>query len=129
MGFNRTSTNYFVGGSLPSANVIRLQAKDTLFIKSNIVARANKSVLQEIYTTANPDFSSINFNQNNIELNSKELIYKDNNFTFSITDEDDNVLDLNGQDVVFSVCCYEQNNAMELLKQDIIIKNISKLMN
>jgi hypothetical protein len=129
MGFNRTSTNYFVGGSLPSANVIRLQAKDTLFIKSNIVARANKSVLHVLYTTANPDFSSINFNQNDIEWNSQELIYKDKDFSFSITDEDDNVLDLNGQYVIFSVCCYEQNNAMELLKQDIIFKNISKLMN
>ena len=67
--------------------------------------------------------------QNNIELNSKELLYKDNSFNFSITDEDDNLLDLNGQDVIFSICCYEQNNTMELLKQDILINNIQKLMN
>ena len=129
MGFVKASTNVFISGSLTSANVIRLQAKDTLFIKSNIVSRSNKSVLQEIYTSANPDFSIISFFQNCIELNAKELIYKDNNFNFSITDEDDNVLDLNGQDVVFSICCSEQNNAMELMKQDILIKNISKLMN
>ena len=91
MGFNRASTNVFFNNKLTSQNVIRLQAKDTIFIKSNIVAFSTKAVLQEIYTSWNPDFSVITFNQSNVELNSKQLLYKDNNFTFSITDEDDNV--------------------------------------
>lgn len=129
MGFNRASTNIFNNSILPSQNVISLQAKDTIFIKSNIVASSTKAVLQEIYTTANPDFSLIIFNQNDVELNSKELLYKDNNYTFSITDEDDNILNLNGQDVIFSICCYEYNNSLELLKNDILINNIQKLMN
>ena len=129
MGFNRASTNIFINSNLTSQNVIRLQAKDTIFIKSNIVASSNKAVLQEIYTTCNPDFSVINFMQNNIELNAKELLYKDNNFTFSITDEDDNILNLNGQEVIFSICCFEYNNTFELLKNDILINNIQKLMN
>ena len=68
---------------------------------------STKAVLQEIYTTANPDFSLITFSQNDVELNSKELVYKDNNFSFSITDEDDNILNFNVQDVIFSICCYE----------------------
>ena len=123
MGFNRASTNIFIGSSLTSANVIRLQAKDTIFIKSNIVASSNKAVLQEIYTGCNPDFSVITFLQNDVELNSKELLYRDNIFSFSITDEDDNVLDFNGQDVIFSFCCYEHT------KNDILINNIQKLMN
>ena len=129
MGFNRASTNIFNNSILPSQNVISLQAKDTIFIKSNIVASSTKAVLQEIYTTANPDFSLIIFNQNDVELNSKELLYKDNNFTFSITDEDDNILNFNGQDVIFSICCYEYNNSLELLKNDILINNIQQLMN
>ena len=129
MGFNRASTNIFSNSILPSQNVISLQAKDTIFIKSNIVASSTKAVLQEIYTTANPDFSLIIFNQNDVELNSKELLYKDNNYTFSITDEDYNILNLNGQDVIFSICCYEHNNSLELLKNDILINNIQKLMN
>ena len=130
MGFNRASTNIFSSSILPSRNVIRLQAKDTIFIKSNIVMSSNKSVLQEIYTSANPDLVSvITFSQNDVELNSKELLYKDNNFSFSITDEDDNILNFNGQDVIFSICCYEYNNSLELLKNDILINNIQKLMN
>jgi hypothetical protein len=60
-------------------------------------------------------------------MNSKELMTNSNNFTFTITDEDNNVLDLNGQNIIFSICCYEQNNAMELLKQDILINNLNKL--
>ena len=71
----------------------------------------------------------ITFLQNDVEFNSKELLYRDNNFSFSITDEDDNVLDFNGQDVIFSICCYEHNNSLELLKNDILINNIQKLMN
>ena len=102
MGFNRASTNIFSSSVLPSLNVISLQAKDTIFIKSNIVASSTKAALQEIYTT---------------------------NYTFSITDEDDNILNLNGQDVIFSICCYEYNNSLELLKNDILINNIQKLMN
>ena len=78
MGFKRSSINVFINSILTSMNVIRLQAKDTLFIKSNIVASSTQAVLQEIYTTCNPDFSVINFMQNNTELNTKELLYKDN---------------------------------------------------
>ena len=92
MGFNRGSTNLFFNSSLTSSNVIRLQAKYTIFIKSNIVGNSTQAVLQEIYTTCDPDFSVITYTQANVELNSKELLYKDNNFTFSITDEDDNLL-------------------------------------
>ena len=98
MGFNRGSTNLFFNSSLTSSNVIRLQAKDTIFIKSNIVASSTKAVLQEIYT-------------------------------FSITDEDDNILNLNGQDVIFSICCFEHKNSLELLQNDILIKNMQKLIN
>ena len=56
------------------------------------------------------------------------MLYNDNNYTFSITDEDDNILNLNGQDVIFSICFYEHNNSLELLKNDILINNIQKLM-
>ena len=128
LGFNIGSTNTFSSlGSLSSSNVINLQAKDTIFIKSGVVSSSNLSVLQEIYSTTTPDFSCITFTQNNIEMNSKELMTNSNNFTFTITDEDNNVLDLNGQNIIFSICCYEQNNAMELLKQDILINNLNKL--
>ena len=72
MGFNRASANNFTNNKLTSQNVIRLQAKDTIFIKSNIVASSTKAVLQEIYTSCNPDFSVITYNQSNVELNSKE---------------------------------------------------------
>jgi len=39
----------------------------------------------------------------------------------SITDKDDNLLNLNVQDVipVFSICCFEYNNSSEMLKNDI----------
>ena len=60
-------------------------------------------------------------------MNSKELMTNSKNFSFTLTDEDNNILDLNGQNIVFSICCYEQNDALELLKQDILINNLHKL--
>ena len=128
LGFNIGSTKFFPSSStLTSTNVINLQAKDTLFIKSGVVSSSNLSVLQEIYSTTTPDFCCITFNQTNVEMNSKELMTNSNNFSFTLTDEDNNILDLNGQNIVFSICCYEQNDALELLKQDILINNLHKL--
>ena len=98
LGFNIGSTNIFSSSStLTSTNVINLQAKNTLFIKSGVVSSFNLSVLQEIYSTTTPDFCCITFNQTDVEMNSKELMTNSNNFSFTLTDEDNNILDLNGQ--------------------------------
>ena len=51
MGFNRGSTNIFINSFLTSANVLRLQAKDTIFIKSNIVA-SSKNQFYKSFTLA-----------------------------------------------------------------------------
>ncbi len=122
LGFHIGSTNTFASlGSLWSSHVINLQAKETIYIKSGVVSSSNLSVLQEIYSTTTPDFSCIKFTQTNIELNSKKIMTNSINFNFTITDEDNNCLDLNRQKLIYSICCYEQNNAMELLKEDILM--------
>ena len=126
MGFNKNKSYIFIDSTLICQNVIKLQSKDTIFIKSNVVSSSTDSVLQEIYSAV-PDFSDIIYNQNSIELNSKELIYNSNNITFTITDEDDVPLDLNGQNCVFSVCCFEANNSLDIMKQNILIKNMEKI--
>ena len=126
MGFNKNKSYIFNNNTVLSQNVIKLQSKDTIFIKSNVVSSSTDSVLQEIYSAV-PDFSDIIYNQNSIELNSKELIYNSNNITFTITDEDDVPLDLNGQNCVFSVCCFEANNSLDIMKQNILIKNMEKI--
>ena len=126
MGFNKNKSYIFNNNILICQNVIKLQSKDTIFIKSNVVSSSTDSVLQEIYSAV-PDFSDIIYNQNSIELNSKELIYNSNNITFTITDEDDVPLDLNGQNCVFSVCCFEANNSLDIMKQNILIKNMEKI--
>ena len=126
MGFNKNKSYIFNDSTLICQNVIKLQSKDTIFIKSNVVSSSTDSVLQEIYSAV-PDFSDIIYNQNSIELNSKELIYNSNNITFTITDEDDVPLDLSGQNCVFSVCCFEANNSLDIMKQNILIKNMEKI--
>ena len=125
MGFSKCKTYNFSGSSLTSQNVIKLQSKDAIFFKSSRVSSSTVAVLQEI-CSAVPDFSDIIYNQNCLELNSKELTNKSNNFTFTLTDEDDTPLDLNVQNCVFSIYFYEAKNSLELMKADILLKNIEK---
>lgn len=111
MGFEIETENFFNSvGQLRSSNVCRLQAKSTIFIKSNCVDNGGTGVLQAIFG-ADPDFSVINFQVGNavgIAANRKELITTNSNaFMFVITDEDGIQLDTNGLSVTFSILLWD----------------------
>lgn len=110
LGFDIGSTNQFFFGSLRSSNVCRLQAKSTIYIKSNCVDNGGTGILQAVFG-ADPDFSVINFqigNAGGISANRKELIISRNNrFVFIITDEDGVQLDTNGLSVAFSLLIWD----------------------
>ena len=112
LGFDPYSTNVFFNGNLESTNVCRLQAKNTLFIKSNAVDNGGTGILQALFG-ADPDFSVINFqvgNAGGIAANRKELIEnRCNSLTFVITDEDGLVLDTNGLSVAFSILLWDSS--------------------
>jgi hypothetical protein len=110
MGFSINSRNYFTYGTLVSTNVCRLQARSTIFIKSNCVDNGGTSVLQAIFGS-DPDFTVINFqvgNAGGISANRKELVLTNSNsFVFVITDEDGVQLDTNGLSVTFSLLFWD----------------------
>jgi hypothetical protein len=110
LGFERNSENDFEAGVLESTNVCRLQAKSTIFIKSNCVDNGGTAVLQAIFG-ADPDFSVINFqvgNAGGISANRKELLVTNSNsFIFVITDEDGVQIDTNGLSVNFSMLLWD----------------------
>lgn len=118
-GFAQASTNIFVGGVLISTNVVKFQQEDILYIHSNISSNNDQSatndVLQEIYASTTISYSNVVYQlQGTIESYSKRLNNNANNiYTFSITNENENIMNLNGLNCAFTLLCYNKDNLSE----------------
>lgn len=121
LGFDRASTNTFSGDTLNSANTIKLQLEDTLFLHSDICHNESDNILQEIFASkGDPSFSNILFQQFSIEAYSKELNSNTNNtYRFFLTDEDGHGINLNSLNMEFSIMLYEKNNIFDIIKDGI----------
>lgn len=117
LGFDENSTNNFVGNSLISKDVVKLQREDTLFIHSNICSNGRDSILQEIFTFDSNDYSSIVFQTPSYEAYSKDIVTNDSNtFRFYLSDESDNIIHLNGQNLQMTLMVYKEENVLKLIK-------------
>lgn len=118
LGFERNSSNHFTLNAqtnqieLVSTNVIKLQKEDAIYICSDIVNDSN-NILQEVYSSTNPDFTHISFYNNNVEAYAKKL-NKSGTYNFYITNEDQQPIELNGQNVVFTIILFKKQNALDL---------------
>lgn len=124
-GFVNGSTVNFVAQSLVSVNAINLASKTRLFLKSNVCSLANGQILQEIFSSSVQDNSIVTYQQNEIEANSKLFLQQDDNaFSFQLCDRFNNVVDLNGLDMVISIYLYRADDTNQYIKNDIILKNL-----
>jgi hypothetical protein len=122
-GFNSNTTNTFVANSLVSTNVIKMQKEDSIYIHSDICANDNDNILQEIFGVSSPDYGNILFMTPSVSAYSKNMSTSSNNlYQFWITDEDSNPINLNGQNVVFTIICYKKQNVWGLIKNFIKLK-------
>lgn len=117
LGFDSSSTNAFTANTLISSNVVRFILEDTLYIHSDLVTGNQTNVLQEIFTAGSTDFSSIKFqNFTPIEY-SKKLSTKENNtYRFTLTDEDNRIINLNGLNIVLTLLIYSNEDYFEQQK-------------
>jgi len=119
-GFNLGSTNAFVANTLVSTNVVKLQVEDRLFINSNIHqsgSLVDGSVIQDINGSASPDFSVITWQCPDILPYAKPLRSKDDNtYSFSLTNEDGQLLDLNGQNINFTLLFFRRDDISDRMK-------------
>jgi hypothetical protein len=124
-GFDEGSSTSFAGGALTSTNVVKFQNEDALMIHSDISKNNDQSsfsdVLQEIYASSTPSFTNVIYqNTGLIEAYSKELTTKNNNvFNFKITDEHNNVLNLNGLNCLFTILVYRKDEINQLIARGI----------
>jgi hypothetical protein len=117
MGFDETSDNLFVANTLQSANVVDFVSTSTLFLHSDIV-QDQSSVLQEVYSDNSIPFSNLVYNCKFPAMYSKALrTSTSDTFNFSLTDEHDQEVDLNGHDICITLLLYKKENLTRLLKE------------
>jgi len=116
LGFEPNSTNTFVGNNLTSRNVVKFQAEDNLFIHSDLCSNGTDDVLQEIFGVDNPSFGNIIYQCQVVEAYAKPITTSNNNvYHFYLTDEDSNPIDLNGQNMTFTLLLFKKQNVLTLL--------------
>lgn len=115
-GFEPNSTNTFVSNAITSVNVVKFQAEDNLFIHSDLCSNGDDDVLQEIFGVDNATFSNIIYQCKEIEPYAKKIATNSNNtYIFKLTDEDGNLIDTNGSNIVFTLMMFKKQTVLSLL--------------
>jgi hypothetical protein len=116
MGFDETSSNTFVAGALVSANVVDFVSTSTLFLHSDMV-QDQSSILQEVYSDNSVPFSNLVYNCKFPAMYSKTLQNaRSNTFQFSLQDEHDTLVELNGHELCVTLLMYKKENLTRLFK-------------
>lgn len=134
-GFQQSTTNLFTGTTLVSATVIKLQSEDRLLIHSDCVQNpSTDNVLVSINAVSNVNFSSIAYINYHPEYNSHTLNSgKNSTFRFTLTDENNNIMDLNGLNLNMTLLFYKKNTSYQQIASTqeqilVALKYIAKLL-
>jgi hypothetical protein len=115
-GFNLNSTNNFISNTLVT-NVLNFIPENGLYLHSDMVI-GDSDILQEIYSNNTVPFSIITYSCANIESYSKPLATTDtNSFRFTLTNELDQIMELNNQNMLLTVMLYKKNNVDSIFKR------------
>lgn len=135
MGFGKNSLNVFVADSLISTYPVNFQRTKFLTIKSNISnnigngSSDNATLVNAIPTSDAPDGSLIVYTSNNLEEATKMLRSNTtNNFQFSIYDDNNEIIDLNGRDVKITLFLYRHNNYFEASLHSLKVQHLEKIV-
>jgi hypothetical protein len=121
MGFDRGSTNSFTlnqtHSTLISSNVCNFQKESTIFLHSNLASNDGQNdILIELFASGNADLSNINLTSGDLEEHSKQFTgSQSNSFRFYLTDEYRQGLNLNGINMLITLCFYEKQNIDSLM--------------
>lgn len=117
-GFESNSSNQFINNSLKSTNVIKMQREDTIQIQSDIVSEHSIGVLQEINCTNSVDFDNITFQNSGSVFYAKRLNNRNSNvFNFRITNENGQLLSLNGNNWTCTILLFKADDSNQTTKQ------------
>lgn len=127
LGFNRDSSNTFVGDSLQSVNCCNLNAENNLVLHSNIVDDGNNGMLSNILSSSSNSFDYIIYNNNRLhELSRKIVRSKGDLYSFSLTNEDNIPIDLNGLNMTFQIMIFHHSENLYKLLTDYFTYRIER---
>lgn len=109
-GFDRNSTNVFEANKLRSTNQISFQAEDTLLLHSDLIKHSKRSVLQDIIASNGASYSSIVWECPEIFANCKFVDGVNQLVSFTLTDEDDYPINLQGQNLFFTLLFFNSDS-------------------
>lgn len=115
-GFLSQSTNVFTGTTLISRAVIKLQSEDRLLLSSSLVNNGRDSILASINSTTSINYSSINYECPDCQFYSHLISEKQNTVSFTLSDENFEVISLNGLNMNLSLCFYKKDDIFEKIK-------------
>lgn len=108
-GFVNNSKNTFVNNTLVSTTVVNFVNENTLFLHSDIVSNGSDDTLIEIYGQNNQALSYMTFLCPEIKGYSKRLkTPKSQIMNIYLTDENNKPINLNGQEMQFTLLCYRR---------------------
>ena len=118
LGFLPRSRNAFVGTTLESSCVIKLQSEDRLLIHSNIANNPGKDdILVSINSTTSINYSSIAWENPSPEYYCHLLSSKHNNtYSFSLTDEDGELIQLNGLNLNMTLLFFKKDPIFDQIR-------------
>jgi hypothetical protein len=128
LGFNKNSTNTFTTNVLNSTNVINLQLESTLFLHSDLCIDRGNDILHNIIVSGNSDYSNVVYFNNNVDIYSKKINHNNSNvYYFRLTNEDNELINLNGLNIVFTIMLYKSNQINDLIKGYIKYKTLENI--
>ncbi len=130
LGFDLNSTYDFTGDILTSINVVKFQLEDSIFLHSDIATDGNGNVLQEILGVQNTDYSNIIWTCPDVEAYAKKMANNKNSiYNFYLTDEDGVEIDLNGQNIIFTLMLFKKDPVNEVIKQFLKVSLMDNFLN
>jgi len=130
MGFASGSTVTFSGGQLISSNVVSFLNENTLFIHSDIVSNGSDDILQEVYGTNTQALAYVTYLCPEIKSYSKQLKAPKNQImNVYLTDENQKPINLNGQEMQFTLLLYKRGDFKTIIVTFIeLCKNFIKFI-
>ena len=116
LGLNPNETHSFTSDTLTSTNVVKFQREDSIYLHSSLVGKDENNVIQSFFTSSQ-DFDNITYTCPDIEAFSKPVIPNADTYSFYLTDEDDQELDLNGQNFNIVLLLYKKEDTNELIRR------------
>lgn len=116
-GFLANSTNTFTGDTLISTAVIKLQSEDRLLIHSNVCNNPGMDdILVSINSTTSINYSSIDYECPQPEFYSHVLNPNLNTYSFCLTDESGEVINLNNLNLNMTLLFYKRDDIFDKIK-------------